>query len=228
MKKTFFIFIFLLTSVFLFAEKVYKLLPDGSERWVNQSLETREYIYDDSGKILYELAKVYKEPRRIDYLYNDKGFLIKKVLSSNSYIMYDYDEKGRLIYEKTALGTTITEEWSDYDKNGNLIKKTDSNKYLSLYKYDSQNRMIEEIGSGPYIDKYKVVYEYNSDNLKSHSYHYSNLESNEIEREEWFEYDNFGNLIHLKNSKNFEEWYEYDEHGKRIHTKNTNGEEYWW
>ena len=80
MKKTFFVFIFMATSIYLFAEKVYKLLPDGSERWVNESLETREYIYDDSGKILYELAKVYKDTKRIDYEYNENGYLIKKIL----------------------------------------------------------------------------------------------------------------------------------------------------
>ena len=46
--------------------------------------------------------------------------------------------------------------------------------------------------------------------------------------DEWYEYDDRGNLIHYKNSFGDEEWYEYDENGNKIYEKHYDGNEVWY
>lgn len=47
-----------------------------------------------------------------------------------------------------------------------------------------------------------------------------------IEYEEWFEYDDRGNMIHCKNSFGLESWKEYNENNRTTHYKDSNGKEW--
>ena len=42
------------------------------------------------------------------------------------------------------------------------------------------------------------------------------------------EYDEKGNVTHIKYSDGYEEWREYDEKGRLTHTRYSDGREEWW
>ena len=42
------------------------------------------------------------------------------------------------------------------------------------------------------------------------------------------EYDEKGNVTHLRDSDGFEAWWEYDEKGNEIHYRNSTGRECWY
>ena len=50
------------------------------------------------------------------------------------------------------------------------------------------------------------------------------MEDNKVIRE----YDEKGNVTHIKYSDGYEEWKEYDEKGNETHYKNSNGYDYWY
>ena len=56
----------------------------------------------------------------------------------------------------------------------------------------------------------------------------SEKKERKIQKEEWYDYDKNGNLIHRKDSDGYEEWCEYDKNGNLIHTKNSKGFETWY
>jgi len=46
--------------------------------------------------------------------------------------------------------------------------------------------------------------------------------------EEWYEYNEKGNMIYSKHSSGHEIWFEYDEKGNEIYFKNSSGYEVWY
>ena len=62
-----------------------------------------------------------------------------------------------------------------------------------------------------------MLFEYNINNDIIHTKDYPS--GFEI----WEEYDENGNMIHIKDSDGYESWKEYDNNGNMIHYKNSNG-----
>lgn len=119
------------------------------------------------------------------------------------------------VYTDDPSGFTI---WYEYDENGNLINEKDSEGYIKKFKYDGNNNLIKRLkycdkgisnGYSEVIDdhdkiikkyhKQETVYDYTDDGLIAH---YKDLgepdEVNRVKMEEWYEYDDNGNIIYNK------------------------------
>ncbi|MBR1639380.1 MAG: hypothetical protein IJ688_08345 [Treponema sp.] len=181
------------------------------ERGYNPQTETREYKYNENGKLIYKnLSSKYQN--------------IEKHL--------DYNEKGLLVHSKDGKGSG--EEWYDYDNNDCLISYKTSWDLEESYEYDSHgNRVYLKRISISYLEPDEVPYgkkttrrevyeewsEYNSNNILI-SYKNSNGE--------FKQYNNGGKLIYFKNigtDYEFEGWYTYNSEGKPLTYKNSQGVE---
>ena len=85
---------------------------------------TTTYIYDVMSRVRTRtLLREYSDDVEFEYLYDDVGRLIRKVVDSNG----------------LALETTYA-----YDGEGNLTRVTDPHGVVTVYEYDRRNRLIKE------------------------------------------------------------------------------------
>jgi len=181
--------------------------------------------YDEQGRKIYE-----RYPDGFEIWYNTKGNMIHRKDSSGYEIWFEYDEKGNLIHRKDSSGYEIWydekgnrihckysdgyEEW--YDERGNIRHIKDSSGYEKWY--DEEGNVIKQTYGTSNIKLVKQSQEedpfYDEQGRKI----YERNEKTGIE--EWYEYDEQGNVIHWKDSSGNEEWYEYDEQGRKIYERN--------
>jgi RHS repeat-associated protein len=136
--------------------------------------------------------------------YDDAGNLIRESygLSANEKrgVEYTYDHLGRKIKETDELGNSI---FYTYDAAGNLIKKTDKNGVTTSYTYDGLDRMLTQIN-----DK---------DNEKITNTYDSLGRTNRVEDgtgEYLFRYDQYSNLVQVRNPLEIRQNYTYDKLGR--------------
>jgi len=167
--------------------------------------------------------------RKTTFSYNDDDLIIEKItertgeqipLANKSTITYQY-EKGFLISEKQE---TNKNEFFDvnyfieyvYDSMGNLTQENrdygDSLTFHStlIYVFDENSRLIEKqsVDSSIARNTIRLKYEYNNDNQLINTYFF-NIETNEFELENSYQYDEKGNMI----SGDREVKFEYYENG---------------
>ena len=168
------------------------------------------YEYDDMGNVIH-----YKNSNGFESWkeYDDKGNKIHYKTSEGEENCWEYDSNGKLIHYKQITRNQEFEEWSEYNANGMLLHYKNSENREEWNEYDKDNLIYHRFISGNEIfDEYEDEYEDIID---------SNIE-------EWFEYDEMGNLIHQKDSDEREYWYEYDEKGNLVHEKDFRGRKYWY
>lgn len=134
---------------------------------------TREYIYDDSGKVI----KIkYKDGDTVNYIvdltYDENGNVINEHIKQNSGevdITYEYDEQNRLLKIElpASMGSDRTKTYYYfYDENGNMIKEeivehetrnwqevdydVIDYKYIREFVYDSNGALL----SGSYEEEH--------------------------------------------------------------------------
>lgn len=112
----------------------------------------------------------------------------KEYLEDEEWLEYDND--GKLLYRKHGS----IEEWYDYDDHNTL--------YYTKYKY-SNNDIRETRLQHTYNEKSQLIYTIDP-----------NLNKDFSNYEQWYEYDERGNLVHYKNSHS-EKFYEYDENNNK-------------
>lgn len=159
--------------------------------------------------------------RRISYN-NSKG---DTVLST---YQYEYDGEDNIISE-TVNGVVNTYEYNELDELKTSIKSIDGIAVTTEYKYDIYGNKIESSSDGT-----SKVYRYNDKNqlvnIKSAEgltdiYYDQNGNIRDIYYaggyKEYYQYDEFGQLVTLKTNKDRTYSYEYDAQGDRINEKKT-------
>lgn len=123
---------------------------------------------------------------------------LSKKVHKNDYIdgeeWLEYDNNNNLIYRKHGS----IEEWYDYDDHNTL--------YYTKYKY-SANDIRETRLQHTYNEKGQLIYTIDP-----------NLNKDFSNYEQWYEYDERGNLVHYKNSHS-EQFFEYDENNNKVSEK---------
>ena len=101
-----------------------------------------------------------------------------------------------------------------------IVTVVHSDGHEVIKKYDEDNNLI-------YYKDYNSTYEYKYDDKGNETY-YKLTETDTKEPtiyEEWKEYDDYGNIIHYKDSFNYEQWWEYNQDGNLIKHRNSKGHE---
>lgn len=197
--------------------------------------------------LAFSQEKVYKQ-------FSINGETVNRWVTLSSF--EEYDENENLIHIKHY--DYKAESWYEYNSDGKVIHTKKNGDYQSWYKYDSQGRAVSfkdtygTVRTDKYTSKGRIAYyknkykdaviEYNLDGKIIHA----NDKKNKYE--EWYYYDEKGNLIRKVDSDNgeiryeydsagneiyrveyndAEIWHEYDENGNCIHFKSSNGYEDW-
>lgn len=138
------------------------------------------------------------------YEYNDKNYLIKKIIHGKSYLIvdtYKYDKNGNLItiYNTDENNSNKGKETYKYDIKNQLIKKGQyysdgSFSYLWEYKYDEKGNKIIEIITGLYESlSRKKLFRYDNRNNLTRITIYDIKES--LIGEEFYQFDSKNNII---------------------------------
>lgn len=168
--------------------------------------------------------------------YNDKNQLIETIDSNGTKSNFEYDKNGDCILTKINCDGVISEEKYEYDKNHNILHyitdneericEYDDNDNEIYYKslnidntghktiifeehntYDEKGRTISKISN-----KLEIHYEYNDSTKTCHT-----IASNR--NEEWLTFDDYGNIIYMKDDNDNERWFEYEYIGKCVIAK---------
>lgn len=180
---------------------------DGFERWAeyNQFGKSVHYKEKDGDEILEEWGE-----------YNSSGNLIHFWDSDGSDERWTYDEKDRLLEYKDSYGAVTINQ---YRAGGEIEHSFRCDRWREIRTwYNEKGLPVHEWNS----DGYEEYWEYSE--LGKETYHATFLR-----KECRKEYDEAGNLIHIKETKNniyghgYEEWREYDSSGNLIFMKNNTG-----
>ena len=118
--------------------------------WAKYPISDAVYTYDDTGKIVKETVKYFKD-------------------SSVSERQYNYGEGGRLISVRSSDGGSYERKY-EYDAKGRLVKKSETDGVKSLvisYAYDGKGRLISEAVVQTGYDDLDIKYAYNSNGVLS-------------------------------------------------------------
>lgn len=199
---------------------VYRFDPEGNLVYTNDQGSERWAEYNSFGKSVH-----YKERAREDVYeewgeYDAAGHLVHMKCSDGREVHWMYDTGGRLLEIRKEDGCFTK---NDYWENGNLRMSRER------WRYGVRRRSCNEQGlpiHAWYSDGREEYWEYNEGGQET--YH------GEFQRKEcWREYDERGNLIHIRQGgegRDFggrEEWREYDSTGNLIHKKDNTGFEEW-
>ncbi|HYE68389.1 MAG TPA: hypothetical protein VEA58_07235, partial [Anaerovoracaceae bacterium] len=136
--------------------------------------------------------------------YDEAGNLIKESYglagSEKRGASYRYDHLGRKTAETDELGNSIT---YTYDAAGNLVTKKDKNNVTTSYLYDGLGRLLTEKN-----DKDNELVSYFYDNLSRKT------RVEDSTGEYLFSYDQFSNLILVRNPLEITQSYTYDKLGR--------------
>ena len=193
--------------------KIHEKKLDGTELW-----------YDAQGRTTHK--------KNADGLetwtdYDDAGKIVSKRYLDKEGKLWNYDGSDRLIHIQWPDGY---EEWYGINRNKNHSRSTDGHEVW----YDGKGNKTREINSDgseewfdssgriifiKWADGYSEWYdEYNQAGDATHGTGSDGIEF-------WLDYDDKGNLAHIRYSNGDEEW--YDEAGKVIHAKWDGGQEQW-
>ena len=118
--------------------------------WAKYPISDAVYTYDDTGKIVKETVKYFKD-------------------SSVSERQYNYGAGGRLISVRSSDGGSYERKY-EYDAKGRLVKKSETDGVKSLvisYAYDGKGRLISEAVVQTGYDDLDIKYAYNSNGVLS-------------------------------------------------------------
>lgn len=136
--------------------------------------------------------------------YDESGNLLRESYglagSEKRGVSYTYDHLGRKISEKDELGNSIT---LTYDAAGNLLKKNDKNGVATDYSYDGLGRLLTVTN-----DKDKAPVNYTYDDLGRLS------KAMDSTGEYLFQYDQYSNLVQVRNPLEIRQNYTYDKLGR--------------
>lgn len=155
------------------------------------------------------------------------GEIINKWVDS-SYEIYEYDSNDRVVfsekdgwikrdYKYDSKGTLIDSDYDyQYGPDGQLLKK--------IHKKERNSITYDSFGNEVFIDhpNYQHTKDYDDKGVLMHEELIMNSNHNRDE-ERWYDNDQKGHCVHMKNSKGFEEWYTYDSNGNQVHAKDSNG-----
>lgn len=191
----------------LIYEKSHSETKKGSFDW------EKELRYDSENNKIYE-----KDSNGHGALYKydkDKNIIYKKDLKYGEEHNYEYNDKNNLVLHKQGTSTTTYE----YDKNNNMtqIKTFSSNNKIReviIWEYDENNNKIHQKAS----DGFEIWWKYDENNNLVYE---KKTENDETYIEIWQEFDVNNNLIYKKVFGNLtntilEEFYKYDENGNMI------------
>lgn len=184
---------------------VHKKTPEMEEWWEydangkitrykNDNGNEKIYKYDSRGNEIY-----FKDTdgSELFHEYDGKGNRIRTKHSDGTVELYTYDSKGREIRYKKEDGNWLShnvEIFYEYNKNGNVIREK-GNRYRNN-KFEIWN------------EDYEILYEYDGKG--------NCVRMKDGSDETTMEYDNSGRLTHKKSAQEDEEWWEYDEAGNVI------------
>lgn len=136
--------------------------------------------------------------------YDNAGNLISESYglstSEKRGVEYTYDHLGRRVGEKDELGNAVS---YTYDAAGNLTEKKDKNGVKTSYTYDGLGRMLTQIN-----DKDNELISYTYDGLGRTS----RVDDNTGEY--LFQYDQYSNLVQVRNPLEIRQSYTYDKLGR--------------
>ena len=158
----------------------------------------------------YDYWYEYDENRNL--IYSKSGYNSSRYDSyDSSEEWYEYDSSGNLIHKKTSYGS---EQW--FDTDGNIIHEKWSPGVEIWSEYDSKGNVIHYLHTVHFgadlLQESWYENEYNSNGKLTHVKCLNNQKEYWYD-EYWYEYDANEHLIHEKNSDGKEEFYEYDEKG---------------
>ncbi|MBA2214179.1 RHS repeat protein [Sellimonas intestinalis] len=180
---------------------------EGLERWAeyNQFGKSVHYKEKDGDEILEEWGE-----------YNSSGKLVHFWDSDGSDERWTYDEKDRLLkYEDSSGAVTINQ----YRAGGEIEHSFRHDRWREIRTWYNEKGLPVHAWNSDGCDEY---WEYNE--LGKETYH-ATFQRKECRKE----YDESGNLVHIKETKNniygqgYEEWREYDASGNLICMKNNTG-----
>lgn len=132
----------------------------------------------------------------------------------------------KLVTEKNKDGIVCIR---DYDDNGNLIYYKDFKENFEIaYEYDNSDngdgyvRTVSKRNNKYYNSE---IYEYKNNKTIHHKLEFSDGYMN---YEEWWDYDENGNMTHYKDSEGKELRYEYNNHNDRIYSIDQDSNEKWY
>ena len=175
---------------------------DGEETW-------REY--DAAGN---EVHCKKSDGEETWHEYDAAGNEVHRKKSDGDECWYDYDAAGKCVHDKIILaGLGQEENWYDYDANGNEIHSRQidihSEEHEDWSEYDKNGKRI--FWRDSHGLKASHVYDANGNEVYGR---------NMFGKEAWYEYNEKGQCIRMRRSRNAEETesekYEYDEGGNHV------------
>lgn len=137
----------------------------------------------------------------------------------------EYDENGNLIYHRYAPGNedyegVPFETWYEYNENGKPVhivykdneNDEDEDKREEWYEYDEKGNRVHKRNNY----QQEVWYEFDANGNEIYSKNYDEIETKN-------EFDEKGRRVHSTGPEG-KEWYEYDEKGNLIRVKDESGE----
>ncbi|HJO94441.1 MAG TPA: RHS repeat-associated core domain-containing protein [Victivallales bacterium] len=186
---------------------------------------TFNYLYNDLGQLLKIKLNSESETR---FLYNSKGYLIKKFTNDN-YFELKYSNRGLITGLIDSTGDSISYNYNAsellkaetrgndsikyfYDNYGRLVKESDSLNRNTKYKYNEAGIISEII----YSSGESVKYDYDL---------YGNIVSteNSAQNKYKFKYDALNRVISETDPSGFSKAYTYDADGNRTSVTDEKG-----
>lgn len=171
---------------------------------------SKTYHYNEMNMVTgYDFTSNGKDFSKYEYSYDADGNIVKEIIDGKENT-YTFDEIGEIkTSNKYIDGKTIETKYG-YDLYGNQIESSSNGKY-KVYHYNNRNQLTNIKTEEGLTD---IYYDRNG-NMKEILYAGG--------KKETLEYDEFGQLTKLSNSKDQSFEYEYDAQGDRIsYKKNIN------
>ncbi|ETN94341.1 RHS repeat domain-containing protein [Zhouia amylolytica] len=167
----------------------------------------RLFVYDLKGREIYTNTNGIEQ-----WFVYDNDLLYKHVRSDGFTRFFKYNQNGGLLSTKDTSGF---EEWCEYDENGHKRRYKNSKGKEEYFEYTAEGRLLLFIPSND-VNK-ATIYRYDGQGNQIY------LRDKLINMEEWWDYNNKGEIINHRDNKGLEEWFEYDEKGRLIKSKTNEG-----
>ena len=219
-------------------EEVYEYEADGTATCIDEQGDI--YKFDQDGNMIYHKGEGFE--KWAEYNVFGKAVHYKEQFEDEIFEEWgEYNEAGELIHLWGSDGDD--RRWT-YDAAGRLLRYEDSSGKVTVNEYRAGGSLERSFGYNQwrkwrtlYNEKGQPVHSWDSDGNEDY------YEYNELGKETYHasfsrkecrkEYDEAGNMIHLKETRNsrygqgYEEWREYDSSGNVVHKKDNTGFEEW-